>query len=125
MILALDAGLRGDPAGALSQYTELVRLYPNDERSQNLLGNLYFGRQDYDKAVTHFVKATTINPSFSQPYNQLGYAYRTLERFDDAESTFKKYTLFSMLSRPQERIEGRRWPTSYILIMLVSNTIRG
>ena len=38
------------------------------------------------------MKATTINPSFSQPYNQLGYAYRFLEKYDEAEQTFKKYT---------------------------------
>ena len=46
----------------------------------------------YTAAVTHFVKATAINPSFSQPYNQLGYAYRFLEKYDEAERTFKKYT---------------------------------
>lgn len=92
MIGALDKGLKGDPAGVLTHYTELVRLFPNDERAQTLLGNTYFGRQEYDKAITHYVKATTINPSFSQPYNQLGYAYRFIEKFDDTEKTFKKYT---------------------------------
>ena len=75
----------------LAHYKELVRLFPNDERAHTLLGNLYFGRQDYDAAVKEFVKATAINPSFSQPYNQLGYAYRFLDKLDDAEAAFKKY----------------------------------
>jgi tetratricopeptide (TPR) repeat protein len=92
MILALQAGLQGDPASVLSHYTELVRLFPNDERAQTLIGNVYFGRQDYNSAIKHYVKATEINPSFSQPYNQLGYAYRTLEKYDEAEKAFKKYT---------------------------------
>ena len=92
IVLALEAGMKGDPAGALAHFTELVRLFPNDERAQTLLGNAYFGRQDYETAVKHFVKATSINPSFTQPYNQMGYAYRFLERFDDAENAFKKYT---------------------------------
>jgi len=91
IILGQDAGLKGNPAGTLSHYSDLVRLHPNDERAQTLLGNLYFGRQDYETAIKHFVKATTINPSFSQPYNQLGYAYRFLERMSDAEAAFKKY----------------------------------
>jgi tetratricopeptide (TPR) repeat protein len=91
IILAVEAGLKGDPASVLSHYTSLVQLFPNDERAHNLLANVYFGRQDYESAVTHFVKATTINPSFSQPYNQLGYAYRFLEKFEDAETAFKKY----------------------------------
>jgi tetratricopeptide (TPR) repeat protein len=75
----------------LTHSSELVRLFPNDERAHTLLGNTYFGRQDYDAAVKHFVKATTINPSFSQPYNQLGYAYRFLDKFGEAETAFKKY----------------------------------
>lgn len=91
MVLGLDAAMKGNAAEVLSHYTELVRLFPNDERAHTLLGNLYFGRQDYDAAVKEFVKATAINPTFSQPYNQLGYAYRFVDRLDDAEAAFKKY----------------------------------
>ena len=92
LIGGLEKGLKGDPAGVLAHYTELVRLFPNDERARTLLGTTYFGRQEYDTAITHYVQATTINPSFSQPYNQLGYAYRFLEKYDEAEKAFKKYT---------------------------------
>lgn len=91
MILALDEGLKGNPAGVLKHYTELVRLFPGDERAHNLLGNTYFGRQEYDTAAGHFVRATTINPTYSQPYNQLGYAYRFLDKFSEAETAFEKY----------------------------------
>jgi tetratricopeptide (TPR) repeat protein len=91
IILGLEAGLRNNPAEALSHYTALVKLYPNDERAQTLLGNTYFGRQDYEPAIEHFEKAIKINPNFSQPYNQLGYAYRFLGRYPEAETTFKKY----------------------------------
>ena len=91
MVLGLEAAMKGNPAGVLAHYTELVRAFPNDERARTLLGNLYFGRQDYDAAIKEFVKATTINPSFSQPYNQLGYAYRFLDKLDQAEAAFKKY----------------------------------
>ena len=77
--------MKGNAPVVLSHYTELVRLFPNDERAHALLGNLYFGRQDYESAIKHFVKATTINPSFSQPYNQLGYAYRFIDKLTDAE----------------------------------------
>jgi tetratricopeptide (TPR) repeat protein len=83
--------MKGNPPVVLTHYTELVRLFPNDERAHALLGNTYFGRQEYESAVEHFVTATTINPSFSQPYNQLGYAYRFLDKLSDAETAFKKY----------------------------------
>jgi tetratricopeptide (TPR) repeat protein len=91
MVLGLEAAMKGNAAAVLSHYTTLVRLFPNDERAHTLLGNLYFSRQEYDAAIAEFVKSTTINPSFSQPYNQLGYAYRFLEKFADAENAFKKY----------------------------------
>jgi tetratricopeptide (TPR) repeat protein len=91
-ILALEAGLKGDPAGNLTHLKELARLFPNDERAHTQLGVLYFGRQDYPSAVAEFKKATSINPKFSPPYNQLGYAYKFLEKFSDAEAAFKKYT---------------------------------
>ena len=92
MVLGLEAAMKGNPAGVLSHYTELVKLFPNDERAQMLLGTNYFGRQDYQAAVKHFVRATAINPTFSAPLNQLGYAYRFLEKFPEAEAAFKKYT---------------------------------
>ena len=92
MILGLEAAMKGNPAGVLTHYTELVRLFPNDERAHTLLATAYFGRQEYQTAVKHYVTANTINASFSPPYNQLGYAYRFLEKFDDAEKAFKKYT---------------------------------
>jgi tetratricopeptide (TPR) repeat protein len=92
IILAVEAGMKGNPAGVLSHYNELVRLFPNDERALTLLGIAYFGRQDYDNAIKYFVRATTVSPSFSVPYNQLGYAYRFVEKYAEAEQTFKKYT---------------------------------
>ena len=91
IVMALDAGAKGEPAAVLAHYTDLIRLFPDDERAHTLLGNTYFGRQDYDRAIAAFTRATAINPSFSPPYNQLGYAYRFQERFKDAETAFKKY----------------------------------
>ncbi len=93
LVLGLEAGMKANPAGVLAHYTELVRLFPEDERARMLLGTNYFGRQDYEQAIEQFVKATAINPSFSAPYNQLGYAYRFLGKYDQAEAAFKKYTL--------------------------------
>ena len=92
IIGGLESGLKADPAGTLKHYTELVRLFPNDERALTLLANTHFGRQEYETAIKHYEKATGISPSFSPPYNQLGYAYRFIERFDEAEKAFKKYT---------------------------------
>jgi tetratricopeptide (TPR) repeat protein len=91
MILALEAGGNANPAKALEYTKELVAKYPEDERAHFLLGNAYFGQQQYAEAIEQYQKATAINPSFSPAYNSLGYAYRPLEKYADAEVAFKKY----------------------------------
>jgi tetratricopeptide (TPR) repeat protein len=90
-ILGAEAGANGLPAKQREYYEKLVASYPNDERAHNLLGNHYFGQQDWPAAIREFEKAISINPEFSQPYNQLGYAQRFLENYAEAEKSFRKY----------------------------------
>ena len=91
VILGLEAGLKADPGSQRDHYAQLVAAFPNDERARTLMGNFYFGRQEYGKAIEQYEKANTINPSFSPVYNQLGYAYRFLEKYSESERAFKKY----------------------------------
>ncbi len=90
-ILGSQAGANGNPSKQKENYEKMVTLCPNDERAHTILGNYYFGVQDYATAIQHFEKSNQINPKFSQPYNQMGYAYRFLGNFADAEKTFLKY----------------------------------
>lgn len=48
IMMAADAGLKGNALAVVSHDTDLVRLFPNDERAHALLRNIYFGRQEYD-----------------------------------------------------------------------------
>ncbi|MFH1735292.1 MAG: tetratricopeptide repeat protein, partial [bacterium] len=90
-IQGTEAGINGFPMQQRKLYKKLVELYPQDERAQNLLGIHYFGQQEWEKSVAYFTRATQINPNFSQPYNQLGYAHRFLEDYNGAEIAFKRY----------------------------------
>ena len=90
-IQGLEAGAKGDPDGQRAAYEKLVELLPSDPQARNLLGNHYFGRQDYEASIEHFTKAIAADPKFNASYNQLGYAYRFVGKFDEAEATFKKY----------------------------------
>ena len=90
-ILGREAGNRGKPEKQLAYFSALAELFPEDERAHDLLGGLYFGRQDIAQAIMHYERATEINPDFSPPYNQLGYALRSLGKYDKAEHAFKKY----------------------------------
>jgi len=93
MILGQDAGVRGNPADQKAQLTKLVELYPSDERAHNLLAVFMFGQQDYAGAVSHLQKATEVNPSFAPAYNMLGYSYRFLGKYPEAEKAFLKYVV--------------------------------
>lgn len=90
-ILAIDAGAVGLPLKQREYYKKLVAAYPDDERARTLLGNNYFGLQDYFLAIEEYRKATDIAPDFSPPYNQLGYSRRFLGDYRGAEKAFKQY----------------------------------
>jgi len=91
VVCALEAGAKGEPARQEACLTRLVAACPDDERVLNLVGAFHFGRQDYKASIAAYTKATEINPAFSQPYNQMGYAQRFLGRYDEAERAFRKY----------------------------------
>jgi tetratricopeptide (TPR) repeat protein len=91
MILGVDAGLKARPDLQKQNYVDLVALYPDDERVRSLLGNYFFGTQDYRSAIEQYEEAIKINPNFAPTYNQLGYAYRLMNDYPKAERAFRKY----------------------------------
>jgi tetratricopeptide (TPR) repeat protein len=90
-ILANQAGSNGDVTKQKDLLAQLVTAYPNDERAQFVLGNYYFGQQEYGPAIEHYKKATELSSSYSPAYNILGYAYRQQGDYANAEQAFKKY----------------------------------
>jgi tetratricopeptide (TPR) repeat protein len=91
MILGLEAGADADTEKQRQYYQQLVEAYPQDERAHFLLGNNYFGQQDYSKTISEYQKSVELAPDFAPAYNLLGYAYRQAGRYDDSEKAFKKY----------------------------------
>ncbi|MBK7631797.1 MAG: tetratricopeptide repeat protein [Ignavibacteriales bacterium] len=91
IILALKAGVDGNQKLQEEHLTKLVELFPKDERAHGLLGQFYFGQQEYEMAVEHLKKSTEITPNYTSSYNMLGYSYRNLENYTEAEKAFKKY----------------------------------
>jgi tetratricopeptide (TPR) repeat protein len=91
-IRGVRAGAYADAAGQRKIFEELAAKFPRDERALTLLGVTCFAQQDYQGAIENLKQATEINPAFASAYNQLGYAYRFLNRYDEAEKIFRKYT---------------------------------
>jgi tetratricopeptide (TPR) repeat protein len=90
-IQAAEAGNRSRPADQERLLGELAKQFPNDPRIHAQIGLVAFGRQDYDAAIRSLSRAVELDPKFTLPYNQLGYAYRAQGKNTEAEKTFKKY----------------------------------
>jgi tetratricopeptide (TPR) repeat protein len=92
LIMGFQAGVDADQPKQKELYEKAVTAYPKDERAHFALGNYHNGQQDYAKAVEHYAMCTEIDSNYSPAYNSLGYAYRAMEKYDDAEKAFKRYT---------------------------------
>ena len=91
LIQATEAGANGNPTQQKEILERLVAAYPNDERAHFNLGGYHFGQQDFKEAISHYKRATELDPNYSTAFNILGYAYRQDGNYTDAEAAFKKY----------------------------------
>jgi tetratricopeptide (TPR) repeat protein len=92
LILAADAGANANFQIQKECLEKAVALYPNDERAHFTLGAYYFGQQEYKEAIDQYEKSIHLSDRFAPAYNILGYAYRQIENYHEAEKVFKKYT---------------------------------
>ena len=90
-ILGLQARNRADRSRARQLAESLVVQYPRDERAHGALGAIYSAQQVHTKAIAEYEAAIAINPDYSLAYNQLGYAYRSVDNMAAAETAFRKY----------------------------------
>jgi len=92
MIRAVDAAVNSRPDEQRRLFEANAKAFPDDERAHSMLGNYYFNTQDWEAAIGEYRRALAIDPKFSPPYNQLGYALRFLNRDAEAEVAFTTYT---------------------------------
>jgi len=90
-IEAVSAGVNAQPDRQLELLQKLVDLHPDVPRVRVAFGTYFFGRQDWEKAIVEYRKATTLDPDFSPAYNQLGYALRFTGDMEGAEHAFRTY----------------------------------
>ena len=50
-----------------------------------------FDAEDYNKAITFYKKAVTVDPDFAFAYDNMGVCYRKLNQFDDAIKLMKNH----------------------------------
>ena len=84
--------LDGQDEKVVEQLQMAVDLYPADPHVHKILYILQFQfMKDYEGAIKSIIKAIDSTDEYPLAYNQLGYAYMKLEKYDEAEKAFDQY----------------------------------
>ena len=100
---AIDATIRRDFTKAIEIYNEIASLSPDSPYVYADLGRAYEKKEDIDKAIENYLKATNLNQHYAAAFLRLGILYGSrkqdtaaaLDRFDRAEQ------LYQMLGDPE------------------------
>lgn len=74
-----------------------------------LLGYIYMGRRDYNKAVGLFKRAIEVEPNFYDAINSLGAAYLAMERWDEAVALFEQLLEQPLYTSPELAHNNAGW----------------
>lgn len=76
---------------AFVEFHKAYDLNPHDKEVLNAIGVVYLLHlDDPQKAIEFFIKATEEDPDYSEAYNNLGYSYQELGKFEKAIVYYKK-----------------------------------
>ncbi len=87
--LGLVAETLGNTDEALENYNKALKLNPL-ANTYNTVGNIYFGKKDYDNARVNYLKALNINGNFYYAAYNIGLIEENQEHWDAAIYNYKK-----------------------------------
>lgn len=72
-------------------FTQSIALNPKDEILAYNVAEIFFGRNQADKAIEYYKLATQIKPEWSEPYEKMGYAYLNKGDMKAAIGAFQEF----------------------------------
>jgi tetratricopeptide (TPR) repeat protein len=88
---------------AFVEFQKSYELNPHNKEVLNAIGYIYLMHfEETEKAINFFEKATTADPNYSDAYNNLGFAYEKLGRFDTAISFYRKAVSNLLYNTPEK-----------------------
>ncbi|MDX2506311.1 MAG: tetratricopeptide repeat protein [Gammaproteobacteria bacterium] len=75
---------------ALGYALQAAQKFPDDARSQDILGWVYYSQQQFPAALKHFSNATRLNASVADYFYHLGLVYQKMGNNSDAQAAFMR-----------------------------------
>ena len=85
-----EAFKESDYDGAIRDFTEAIRLDPNNATAYDKRGWSYSLQRDYDKAISDFTEAIRLDPNIPAFYDSRADAYVEMENYQKAISDYAK-----------------------------------
>jgi tetratricopeptide (TPR) repeat protein len=82
---------KGDFESAQKYFSRALEISPQDEVAAYNVGEIYFSNQKIDEAIRFLDLAVKIKPTWSRPYQKLGYVYLNKGDFDKSLEAFRKF----------------------------------
>jgi tetratricopeptide (TPR) repeat protein len=84
-----ECQVRGELEEAIAAYQESIHAFPTAE-SHTFLGWTYSFQGKYEQAIEECLKAIEVDPTFGNPYNDIGAYLFELERMEEAIPWFER-----------------------------------
>jgi tetratricopeptide (TPR) repeat protein len=70
---------------------QLIAKFPKEKLAHYLLGVYYYGREEYDEALSELGLALKLDPEYGAALNQIAYTYGAKGDYESAVARFKEY----------------------------------
>ncbi|UCE78704.1 MAG: tetratricopeptide repeat protein [Nitrospiraceae bacterium] len=88
---------------AFVEFQKAYSINPSDKRILNAIGIIYLLHfDDTPKAISFFEKAVNLDTTYSEAYNNLGFAHESLGNFETAISYYEKAVANLMYATPEK-----------------------
>ena len=75
---------------AIADYTQAIKINPNDALAYNNRGLAYQNQEKYPEAIADYTQAIKLNPNLALAYNNRGIAYSNQGKLDDAIADYNQ-----------------------------------
>lgn len=91
--VVLPGAAMGNWSMVISQYEKILEITPNNSIAMHRLGLIYYGREDYEKALAHFRKVVNLYPFDYDAMTMLAWTHFQMGNTREAKVLFQKALL--------------------------------